>query len=115
VRARHPKRALLILLTDFVDAETAGDMIAHLQLAGRRHLILFVALSDPFMNRAARSRPQGALEGFRKAAAVELLRDRKEVLGRLRQMGAHVLDAEPAEVTPPLLNRYLEITRQGLL
>jgi uncharacterized protein (DUF58 family) len=115
VRSRHPKRALLILLTDFVDAETAADMIAHLQLAGRRHLILFVALSDPFMNRAARSRPEIPVEGFRKAAAVDLLRDRKEVLGRLRQMGAHVLDAEPAEVAPPLINRYLEITRRGLL
>lgn len=115
VRSRHPKRALLVLLTDFVDADTAADMIAHLQLAGRRHLILFVALSDPFLNRAARSRPGGPLEGFRKAAAVELLRDRKEVLGRLRQMGAHVIDAEPAEVTPPLINRYLEITLRGQL
>jgi uncharacterized protein (DUF58 family) len=115
VRARHPKRALLVLLTDFVDADTAADMIAHLQLAGRRHLILFVALGDPFLNRAARLRPAGTFEGFRKAAAVELLRDRKEVLGRLRQMGAHVLDAEPAEVTPPLINRYLEITLRGQL
>ncbi len=115
VRSRHPKRALLVLLTDFVDADTAADMIAHLQLAGRRHLVLFVALSDPFLNRAARSRPGGPFEGFRKAAAVELLRDRKEVLGRLRQMGAHVLDAEPADVTPPLINRYLEITWRGLL
>jgi uncharacterized protein (DUF58 family) len=115
VRSRHSKRALLVLLTDFVDAETAADMIAHLHLAGRRHLILFVALGDPFMNRAARSRPREALEGFRKAAAVDLLRDRKEVLGQLRQLGAHVLDAEPAEVTPPLINRYLEITQRGLL
>jgi hypothetical protein len=30
-------------------------------------------------------------------------------------MGAQVLDAEPAEVTPPLINRYLEITWRGLL
>lgn len=115
VRSRHPKRALLVLLTDFVDAATAGDMIAHLRLAGRRHLVLFVALSDPFLNQAARSYPSTPVEGFRKAAAVDLLHDRREVLRRLRQMGAHVLDAEPAEVTAPLINRYLEITLRGLL
>jgi hypothetical protein len=30
-------------------------------------------------------------------------------------MGAHVLDAEPAGLTPPVVNRYLEITSRGLL
>jgi uncharacterized protein (DUF58 family) len=115
VRSRYPKRALLVLLTDFVDAATAADMVAHLQLASRRHLVLFVALGDPFLARAARARPVEPLDGFRMAAAVELLHDRREVLERLRQLGAHVLDAEPAAVTAPLINRYLEITFRGLL
>jgi uncharacterized protein (DUF58 family) len=112
---RHPKRALLVVLTDFVDAETAAEMIAHLQLAARRHVVLFAALKDPLLERAARGRPAAPLEGFRKAAAVELLHERREVLERLRQQGAHVLDAEPAGVTPPLINRYLEIAFRGLL
>jgi uncharacterized protein (DUF58 family) len=115
VSSRYPKRALLVVLTDFVDAQTAADMIAHLQLASRRYLVLFAALKDPFLTRAAEARPAIALDGFRKAAAVELLRERREVLERLRQMGAHVLDAEPAGLTPPVVNRYLEITSRGLL
>ena len=113
--SRHPKRALLVVLTDFVDAETASEMIAHLQLAARRHLVLFAALKDPLLERAARSRPADTFAGFRKAAAVELLRERVEVLERLRQMGMHVLDVEPSGLTPPLINRYLEITFRGLL
>jgi uncharacterized protein (DUF58 family) len=113
--ARHPKRALLIVLTDFVDADTASDMVAHLQRAARRHVVLFAALKDPPLERAARSRPVRAFEGFYKAAAIELLRERREVLERLRQMGAHVLDAEPAGLTPPLLNGYLEIALRGLI
>jgi uncharacterized protein (DUF58 family) len=115
VASRHPKRALLVVLTDFVDVQTATDMIAHLHLAARRHLVLFTALKDPLLDRVARSRPATSLDGFRKAAAVELLHERREVLERLRQTGAHVLDAEPACVTPPLINRYLEITLRGLL
>jgi uncharacterized protein (DUF58 family) len=113
--SRYSKRALLIVLTDFVDAQTAADMLAHLHLAARRHLVLFAALSDPLLARAARARPADPFEGFRKSAAVELLHERREVLERLRQMGAHVLDAEPDGLTPPLINRYLEITLRGLL
>jgi uncharacterized protein (DUF58 family) len=113
--SRHPKRALLVVLTDFVDAQTAAEMVAHLQLAARRHLVLFAALKDPFLERAARSHPRTAFEGYRKAAAVELLHERREVLEGLRQLGVHVLDVEPTGVTPPLINRYLEITLRGLL
>jgi uncharacterized protein (DUF58 family) len=112
---RHSKRALLVVLTDFVDAQTAAEMIAHLHLAARRHLVLFAALRDPFLDRAARVHPRDTLEAFRKAAAIELLRDRREVLEQLRQMGAHVLDADPSGVTPPLINRYLQIATRGLL
>ncbi len=115
LRARYPKRALLVVLTDFVDAATASDMVAHLQLAARRHLVLFAALKDPFLEEAARSRPATALDGFRKATAAELLHERREVLERLRLLGMHVLDAEPGAVTPPLINNYLEITLRGLL
>jgi uncharacterized protein (DUF58 family) len=113
--ARHSKRALLVVLTDFVDAETASEMIDHLQLAARRHLVLFAAFKDPLLERAARAHPAGVFEGFRKAASVELLRERREVLERLRQMGAHVLDAEPGAITPPVINRYLEIALRGML
>jgi uncharacterized protein (DUF58 family) len=115
LQARHRKRALLVVLTDFVDAETAGDMVAHLQRAARRHVVLFAALTDPFLSHAAAGPPVTVADGFRQAAATDLLHERREVLKRLRQMGAHVLDVEPAAVTPPLINRYLEITFRGLL
>jgi uncharacterized protein (DUF58 family) len=113
--SRHPKRALLVVLTDFVDSQTASEMIAHLHLAARRHLVLFAALKDPFLDCAARLRPNREIDAYRKAAAIDLLRERREVLERIRQMGAQVLDAEPSGVTPPLLNRYLQIAFRGLL
>jgi uncharacterized protein (DUF58 family) len=113
--ARHSKRALLVVLTDFVDAGTASDMIAHVQLAARRHVVLFAAHKDPLLEEAARSLPRNPFDGFRKASAVELLHDRREVLERLRQLGAHVLDVEPGGITPPLINRYLELAFRGVL
>lgn len=115
VRARHSKRALLVVFTDFVDSQTASDMLAHMQLAARHHLILFVAFNDPFLRSAARSQPATPREGFRKVAAMELLHERQEVLETLRQMGAHVIDTAPSAVIAPLVNRYLEIAFRALL
>jgi uncharacterized protein (DUF58 family) len=112
---RYPKRALLIVFTDFVDSDTASEMVAHLRLAGRRHVVLFTALNDPLLARAAAAYVGDTFQGFRKAAAVELLRERKEVLEQLRRTGIHVLDVEPTGLTPPLVNRYLEITLRGVL
>jgi uncharacterized protein (DUF58 family) len=115
VASRHAKRALLVVFTDFVDAQTSADMIAHLRLAGRRHLVLFAALKDPLLEQAARSHPAELMQGFRKTAALELVRERQEVLERLRQRGAYVLDVGPPDLTAPLINNYLDITFRGLL
>jgi uncharacterized protein (DUF58 family) len=115
VALRHNKRALLVVLTDFVDADTAADMVAAVLHAQRRHLVLFTAFKDPFLERAAQVQPRGETEAFRKAVAVDLLRERREVLERLRLYGAQVVDAEPGAVTPQLLNKYLEVTLRGLL
>jgi len=115
VALRHNKRALLVLMTDFVDAETGAEMMAAVRHAARRHLVLFVALKDPFLERAAHRQPTDETQGFRKAVALSLLRERREVLEALRQAGVQVVDAEPSRVTPHLINKYLEITFKGLL
>jgi uncharacterized protein (DUF58 family) len=112
---RHPKRALLIVLTDFVDAETAADMVAAAAHAARRHVVLFAALNDPFLEAAARARPRSETEAFRKAMALALLRERREVLERLHQLGVQVVDATPGAISASVLNKYLEISQRGLL
>ncbi|MBN9521424.1 DUF58 domain-containing protein [bacterium] len=115
VTARHPKRSLLVVLTDFVDGTTAADMVAHLSLAARRHVVLFAALKDAFLARAAGAVPETERDGFRKAAAVGLLRERAEVLERVRHAGGLVVDAEPGNITPPVVNGYLEVMLGGRL
>jgi uncharacterized protein (DUF58 family) len=115
VAARHSKRSLLVVLTDFVDATTAAEMVAHLELAARRHVVLFAALKDPFLDRAASAVADTELAAFKKAAALDLLHDRREVLERIRHAGGFVVDAQPGEITPPIINRYLEVMFGGLL
>lgn len=115
IASRHPKRSLLVVLTDFVDATTAANMVAHVSLAARRHLVLFAAMKDAFLEKAVLAPVSTERVGFRKAAAVELLRERREVLESIRHAGGFVVDAEPTGLTPPVLNRYLEVMFGGLL
>lgn len=115
VSARFNKRALLVVLTDFVDAATARDMVAHLQRAGRKYLVLFAAMQDRYLTETAACRPGNASDGFRRATALDLLHERREVLEQLRHHGAVVVDVPPAQLSPQLLNKYLEVTFRGML
>jgi uncharacterized protein (DUF58 family) len=115
VAQRHAKRAMLIVLTDFADAATAADMVAHVARAGRRHLVLFAALRDRFLVDAATAHPPDAAAGVRQAVALDLLRERREVLEAMRHHGAQVVDAAPSDLSPAVLNKYLEVTFRGLL
>jgi uncharacterized protein (DUF58 family) len=115
VASRYNKRALLILLTDFVDAATSIEMLTHLRQSTRRHLILFAALKDRYLIQASRQHVATVSEGFQQSTAVELLQERRLVLEQLRRHGLQVIDAAPEDLAPSLLNKYLEITHRGLL
>jgi len=135
VSARHGKRALLVVLTDFTDAATAQEMVAQVAHAGRRHLVLFAALKDRFLLRASQGlasrdlasrgrkapeegppqKPAEVTTGFRQAVALDLLRQRAEVLEALRHHGVQVIDVAPSDLSPAVLNGYLEVTFRGLL
>jgi uncharacterized protein (DUF58 family) len=115
VAARFNKRALLILLTDFVDAATSSEMFAHLRQSSRKHLVLFTALKDRYLMEASRHHPASRTEGYRVAMAQGLLDERAVVLEQLRHYGMQVIDAHAEELSPHLLNKYLEIMNRGLL
>ena len=44
-----------------------------------------------------------------------LLRERQVVIGRLRLLGAHVIEADYRQLGPALVKRYLEFKRDDLL
>jgi uncharacterized protein (DUF58 family) len=111
---RLRRRSLVVVLTDFVDTITAELMIENLGRLARRHLVLFVTLRDPSLDRIAGRRPDTVSDLHRSVVATGFLRERDVVLRRLRRLGIHCIDAPPAAVSTSLLNRYLEIKRREL-
>jgi len=116
--ARRQRRSLVVILTDFAEAD-ATVLLTPLSLLARRHRVLLVALRDPRFDvleprRHARNPAAGAEGLYERIVLDDLLREREATLARLRLQGVHTLDLASPEVTAPVLNRYLEM-RTGVV
>jgi uncharacterized protein (DUF58 family) len=112
---RCARRALVVAFTDFVDSTSAELMVANLSRLARRHVVIFVALRDPLLDRLADA-PPAHLDALHEAVvADDLRRERARVLRTLAREAVHVVDARPDQVSVGLLNRYLEIRRRELV
>ena len=111
---RLKRRSLVVLFTDFLDTVTAELMIENVTRLARRHLVLFVAVKDPSLDKRALARPRDLDNLHQAVVATDFTRERNIVLERLKRAGAHCIDATPGEFSMALVNRYIEIKRREL-
>jgi uncharacterized protein (DUF58 family) len=100
------RRALVVVLSDFVDTETT-TIAEPLRVLAERHRVLFTALRDRVYGALTPSPDDDALAPYRRVVLDELLADRERMLARLRRAGIETLDLTPERITPALLNRFL--------
>jgi uncharacterized protein (DUF58 family) len=112
---RLRRRALVILFTDFADPIGAELLVENVARLAKRHVVLFVAVRDPELERIARAAPLREQDLHRAVVASDLSRGRALVLQQVERLGVHVLDASADEVSSKLVNRYLEIQRRELV
>lgn len=108
---KNRKRSLICLMTDVIDRDASEVILAHMARFARRHLPLAVTLANPEINALAHQRLAGCNDPYGKAAALDVLIARNEALAQMRRTGVDVLDAEPRQLTPQLITRYLTIKR----
>jgi uncharacterized protein (DUF58 family) len=112
---RQRKRALIVLITDVIDARTARGLLAHLARGTSRHLVMVVALRNEPLLQAAMSSGTRVSELYAGAAAEELIAERLAALQRMRDAGVVVLDVAPDAMAAAMVNQYLEIKSRGAL
>ncbi len=115
LNARSPKRSLIIVFTEFVDTVSAELMLENLRVLARRHLIIFVTLRDPALERQVRTAPDDMDGVARLVAASQAISERHLVLAKLARMGITIVDAEPGKVTGQLISTYLEIKSREMI
>jgi len=115
--ARHQKkRALVVVLTDLVEGGASRGLEDYLALLARRHCVMLVAPRDRMLREIDEREPAISRDRiYRRLALQGLVAERETALARIARFGAQVLDLDPAQVTTPVLNRYLAVRDSVLI
>ncbi|PBB28254.1 MULTISPECIES: DUF58 domain-containing protein [unclassified Mesorhizobium] len=113
--AKLDRRSLVIVFTDFVDPISAELMLRTVGRLTERHLVLFMLMKDVELETLADMQPAKPEDVARAVTAGGLLRERQVVIGRLRLLGAHVIEADHQRLGPALVERYIQLKEENLL
>ncbi|MBN9548737.1 MAG: DUF58 domain-containing protein, partial [Alphaproteobacteria bacterium] len=113
--AKRDRRSLVIVFTDFVDPISAELMLRTVGRLTERHLVLFMLMKDVELETLSDMAPETPEDVARSVTAGDLLRQRQVVIGRLRLLGAHVIEADHQRLGPALVERYIQLKEENLL
>ncbi|TIV95452.1 MAG: DUF58 domain-containing protein, partial [Mesorhizobium sp.] len=113
--AKLDRRSLVIIFTDFVDPISAELMLRTVGRLTERHLVLFMLMKDVELETLADMAPAMPEDVARAVTAGDLLKQRQVVIGRLRLLGAHVIEADHQRLGPALVERYIQLKEENLL
>jgi len=112
---RVNRRSMIVILTDVQDVEASRELVAHALRLAARHLVLIVAMSDPAVLKARDAPIVSTNRAYEWAAAEEFVASRRESFELLRRGGVLGLDVVAGQLSPALVERYLELKERALL
>ena len=112
---RHqPKRALVIVITDFRDEDSAELGLA-LSLLRRRHLVLVASVRERIIGELIAQPLSSDSAALDVASAQLYAQQRRDAFRRLAAREALFVDAEPEWLGVNLVNRYHAVKRAGMI
>lgn len=107
------RRSLIVWITDLAETAMTPEVIqAATQMSGR-HIVLFVVVGQPELQRLAAENPTTSEALYRYTAAVEVLHRRDILLARMRERGALAMEVEANAISLTIMNQYLELKARG--
>ncbi len=107
-------RALVVLMTSIESPGASRDLLAMLPQLTRKHLVVVASVTDP--DTVAGISVRGDRDQVYLAAAAErAVLDQARVAAAIRQLGADVVSAGPAELPPAVADQYLALKAAGRL
>jgi len=109
------RRSLVVLATDFDNEAQGWELQRSIAQISRKHVAIVAAMRDPVFHETIAAEVNDVSDAYRQLASLTLLEERFNILARIHSMGVHTIDAEPAELTGPLLNLYGRVVTSGKL
>ncbi len=106
---KQRRRALVVVFTDLTGGASLNSLVAQMSMLTRSSLPLLVTISDPDVVDASQMTPSDSLGVYQRAAANQMLDERRVVLDALRQRGVLTLDVPANQLSMSVINRYLEL------
>jgi len=122
VAQQQSRRALVVVITDIVDAVASAELLLALARLRPRYLPFCVTLRDPDVDQLAQTptvlserADKAIIASYSRAVALDLIAQRELAFASLRQKGVLVLDAPANQVSEKLVNRYLMLKLKNQL
>jgi len=115
IKLRVPKRALLMMFSDLVDETQAGPLVEHARVLRRKHLPVCITMEDRIAKDLAKSEALTPAAAYRRAAAADVLAERRSLEAHLRKNAVDLVEAPPGELAIATVNKYLEIKAKNRL
>ncbi|MCA8937118.1 MAG: DUF58 domain-containing protein [Planctomycetes bacterium] len=117
VRMNHAlgRRSLVVLATDFDNEAQGWELQRNIAQISRKHVAIVAAMRDPVFHETVVAQVDDLHGAYRQLASLTLLEERHNILSRIHAAGVHTIDAEPDELTGPLLNLYGRVVTSGKL
>ncbi|AFZ26077.1 hypothetical protein Cylst_3966 [Cylindrospermum stagnale PCC 7417] len=112
---RQTRRALVVVITDLVDAIASTELLAALTKLAPRYLPFCVTLRDPQVDHLASTATADVTNAYIRAVALDLLAQRQVAFAQLKQKGVLVLDAPANQIADQLVERYLQLKARNQL
>jgi uncharacterized protein (DUF58 family) len=106
---KHRKRSLVVIFTDISGGLGVEALVESVTQLSRQSLPLVVTIGDPDVAEAARLRPSDSLGAYQRAAAEDLLEERRLALEKLERRGVPTVDVPANRLSLQVIQRYLEI------
>jgi len=113
--SQQTRRALVVLITDIVDATASIELLGAMSRLARRYLPFCVALRDPAVDRCAHTPTDNIADTYIRAVALDLIAQRQLAFAQLKQRGVLVLDAPANQISEQLVDRYLQLKARNQL
>ena len=115
VVTQQTRRALVVVITDIVDATASMELLTAMVRLTPRYLPFCVTLRDPVIDTASHNSTNHTTETYSRAIALDLLAQRQVAFAKLKQRGVLVLDAPANQISEQLVDRYLQMKARNLL
>ncbi len=114
ILTRQKKRSLMVLITNLRD-ENIDDLLPAIRLLQKKHLVMVASLEEPFVQDVAREEVTDFDSALGYLGCMDYLDSRHWLTRQLNKQGVISANALPRDLAGTLVNKYLEVKKEGLL